>query len=174
MELEVRYWDSPSSTFRSRQTLAAVPSTSRSSVSLAESSGSHVHCAKKVQRYDECWPAPGIWCKKSHWIMNESKCTLITTTQCLLLDALKWREIIFLFISLLLNPIFSLSRGRLWLRAAFCCRTHSWCLTRRAVSLAGWRRGESSSLSSWSSLASPLTRKKVSPCQASSTRTASR
>lgn len=68
----------------------------------------------------------------------------------------------------------SLPRGRSWLRVASCCRTRSWCPIQRAGCSAGWRRGGSSSLSRWSSSASPSTKRKASPCLVSSTRTASR
>lgn len=65
-------------------------------------------------------------------------------------------------------------RGRLQPRAGCCSRTPSWCPTRRGFCSVGWRRGECSCLSSWSSSANPWINRRVWVCRASSTRTASR
>lgn len=68
MELEVSEWDGTLSSLNIKLNVCSYQPCGH--LCLTESSGSHVHCAKKVQRYDECRSTSGIWCKKSNWLIN--------------------------------------------------------------------------------------------------------
>lgn len=77
-------------------------------VLFSESVGGHVHCTKAMQRHDECWPTPGIWCKRAiHW----SKRNKVT------MDKLYHHPHIYLTLTLSQGKI--VAQGRLLLQDTF-------------------------------------------------------
>lgn len=123
---------------------------------VVESGWGHVHCTKKMQRHDECWSTPGIWCKN-------------------LFISVDYYQEVFLNLSSWIKLIWSVfHRERSLLRGVFSCRTPSWWLNQKEACWTGWRREESSSLSRLSSSVNLWIKRGASQCLATCINTASR